>query len=115
MNTFELIIVISAGVLTIFNLMDKLVGYAKKVKEPTDSLSERVSTIEKRMEIEYKALFADYELRFRRDLNRIEAIEEGNRTTQKAILALLTHSIDGNNIEEMKKAKKALEEYLINK
>jgi hypothetical protein len=44
---------------------------------------------------------------------RIEALEEGNRVTQEAILALLTHSLDGNEMESMRTAKQKLQEYLI--
>jgi hypothetical protein len=44
---------------------------------------------------------------------RINALEEGNRVTQEAILALLTHSLDGNEMESMRTAKQKLQEYLI--
>ena len=39
--------------------------------------------------------------------------EQGNNVTMKALLALLSHGIDGNAIEPMKEAKAALENYLI--
>jgi hypothetical protein len=115
MNTFELVIVIAAGLLTVFNLLDKLIAYGKKIKEPTDNLEERVSIIEKRMEIEYKALFAEYDLRFKKDLQRIEMLEEGNKVTTKALLALLGHAINGDNTDEMLAVKKELTDYIIKK
>ena len=40
---------------------------------------------------------------------------EANRVTQEALLALLSHAIDGNNTEELKQAKKNLNDYLIKK
>ena len=43
----------------------------------------------------------------------IERIEEGNKITQQALLALLNHAIDGNDIAEVKKASKDLTDYLI--
>lgn len=46
---------------------------------------------------------------------RMRTLEEGNRVTQKAILALLAHGIDGNDIEAMRDAKRDMEEYLIGK
>lgn len=42
-------------------------------------------------------------------------IDNGNRITQKAILALMKHAINGNDIDELKKAEKSLEEYLVEK
>ena len=50
---------------------------------------------------------------FSNDNDRIEGIERGNRVTQRALLALLSHGIDGNEIDAMSKAKEELENYLI--
>lgn len=48
-----------------------------------------------------------------KDDSRMRNLEEGNRITQKAILALLSHGIDGNDIEGLKAAKADMESYLI--
>lgn len=42
-------------------------------------------------------------------------IDNGNRVTQKAILALMKHAINGNDVNELRKAEEALEEYLVKK
>ena len=47
------------------------------------------------------------------DYNRLNQLEEGNIITQRALLALLAHGIDGNDIEAMRKAKAELTDYLI--
>lgn len=49
------------------------------------------------------------------DKKSIEDIEEGTQVTQKALLALLSHAIEGNNTEELKRAKNDLNDYLIRK
>lgn len=49
------------------------------------------------------------------DKKRLDAIDDGNRVTQRALLALLAHGIDGNNTAQMEKAKADLEEHLINR
>lgn len=49
------------------------------------------------------------------DDNRLKALEKSSTITMKALLALLQHGIDGNDIEGMKKVKRELEEYLIGK
>lgn len=49
------------------------------------------------------------------DKKRLDAIDQGNRATQRALLALLDHGIDGNNIEQMQHAKEELQNHLINR
>lgn len=49
-----------------------------------------------------------------RDLHRFEALESGNRIMQRCMLALLSHGIDGNDIDQMRAARQDLQEYLIN-
>lgn len=44
---------------------------------------------------------------------RLKTLEKSSTITIKALLALLQHGIDGNDIESMKKVKHELEEYLI--
>lgn len=59
------------------------------------------------------ARIAELESKSVKDFNRINNLEEGNIVTQRALLALLTHGIDGNDIEAMRKAKAELTDYLI--
>lgn len=59
------------------------------------------------------ARIADLERRAVNDYNRLNQLEDGNIITQRALLALLAHGIDGNDIEAMRKAKAELTNYLI--
>ena len=49
------------------------------------------------------------------DNKRLKSLEDGNKIIQKALLALLQHGIDGNDIEGMKKVKNELQQYLIDR
>ena len=115
MSWWETTIVVSAGILTLFNLIDKIIGYKHQAEEPTDKLEERVLLLEKKMEFEVKAIFVEYDARFGRDKQKIELLEQGNRITQKALRALLKHSIDGNNVAALEKAEEELSDYLLDK
>lgn len=42
-------------------------------------------------------------------------MEDANSATIRALLALLNHGIDGNNIKQMQDAKELLQDYLINR
>jgi len=105
--------VILALLLSAFNLWDKIETRIKAAKAPTKQLENRIQNLEALTSREYEQRFAAYDAHFKRDLERITLIEEGNKVTQRALLALLKHSIDGNEVEELKKASKALTEFLI--
>lgn len=112
---WQITLVILGALITIFTVWEKIESRVTKTKEPTTNLEERVSLLEKKLEFEIKATFVEYDARFGRDKAKIESIEEGNKVTQKALLGLLKHSIDGNNIEALKKAEEDLSQYLIDR
>lgn len=74
-------------------------------KSPWKKLEQRVEVMEKKLE-QHSGFFAN-------DKTRMDIMDEGSRVTQKAILAILSHAIDGNNVDELKQAKKELQNYLI--
>ena len=84
-------------------------GFYKSQKEtasqPLSELRARVEALELKSK-EHDRMLAN-------DLIRLKDIENGTRVTQKAILALLEHGLDGNNIDAMQKAKDELQSYLI--
>ena len=47
------------------------------------------------------------------DNARLKKLEEGTNITLKALLALLRHGIDGNDVESMKRVRDELQSYLI--
>ena len=115
MEWWQTTVVIVAGVLTLFNLADKLVSYMKDIRKPTTDLETRVAKLEKEMEFGIKVTFEKYEERFSRDLARINGIEETNRLMLKALLAIMDHEIDGNHVEQLKNARDELKDYMLNR
>ena len=47
------------------------------------------------------------------DKKHLDALDEGNRVTQQALLALLGHAIDGNNLDQLTHARDHLHTYLV--
>lgn len=92
------IIVISGAVHVLIELLSRMTA-------PRKAHDERLKMIENKLE--------EHDQFFKRDLQRFENFEESNYVTQKALLALLSHSIDGNHTEDLQEAKKELQEYLI--
>ena len=78
-------------------------------------------TIEERKErilakiAEMKAEGADMQGYLENDKKRLDALAKGDKMTKRSLLALLAHGIDGNNVTQMKDAKKELEDYLVDR
>ena len=108
MEWFNVTIVVSAGILTLFNLIDRIIQYANKPKETTDELKRRIEMLERKTDEDFRQKFDDYD-------KELASIKESNKVTQRAILALLKHSIDGNNTDSLHKAEEELTDYLTNK
>lgn len=59
--------------------------------------------------------FEEYDRFFKKDKERLDEIDSSNRVTQKALLALLSHAINGDDMDSLQRAKESLEDYLTNK
>ena len=101
------IITISSAIGIIFNLVSKL-------KEPERKQDERIKALEDRAD-KFDGIIEKFQGYFTNDDKRLRAIDEGNKITQTALLALLKHALNGNDTEALKEAEKNLEDYLINK
>ena len=80
---------------------------ALRGKAPDVQQNRRLDALEKWKESVDRKLTADH-CRFNR-------MEEANHVTMLALLALLDHGIDGNNIRQMEVAKEELNKHLVNK
>lgn len=109
-----IILGICTTVVTISAAIGVIVKAIDKARAPELKQNNRLDLIEKRLEDIDKtiATFREY---FTNDDNRFKAIEKSNKVTQTALLALLKHSLNGNDKESLKEAEKSLEEYLIDK
>lgn len=84
-----------------------IVKLVQKSKQPEKAQNERIESLEKWRE--------KVDTMFDNDNKRLKALEEGNRITQEALLALLGHAKDGNNTEQIIKAENDMKQYLINR
>lgn len=113
----ELIAVITAvcgAVVSIGAVVALVVKVLDKIKAPEKVQNKRLELIELKLEKHDKVL-EKYQEFFTNDDNRFKSIEKSNKITQSAILALLKHALNGNDINSLQKAEKDLENYLIDK
>lgn len=98
---------VAAAVVLLSNAAEKIVKAVKAAKAPNVQQNQRLEALEGRMD--------DVERKLDNDKRHFDAIDASNRVTQVALLALLDHGIDGNNIDQMQHAKEELQTHLINR
>lgn len=104
-NEIATITAVSSLIMSIVALIGWIVSVIRKAKAPTALQNQRLDELEKTVK-RHDELFLN-------DLRRFESMEAGNRIMLKCMLSLLSHGIDGNDIESMQKAREELNEYLI--
>ena len=92
------ILLLAGAIVTISAAVKVICEAIGQIRKPNKTQNARISELESRSV---------------KDFNRLNKMEEGNIVTQRALLALLAHGIDGNDIEAMRKAKAELTDYLI--
>lgn len=106
-NLWALLLAVASAIVLLVNAAEKIIKIRKAAKAPNVHQDERLDALE--------AWRKDVDSKLLRDNERLAAIEEGDRVSQVALLALLDHSLDGNNTEQMQEAKKRLTTHLINR
>lgn len=97
----------ASAIVLLSNAAEKIAKAVKAAKAPNEEQDRRLTAAEKDI-ADIKGFLAN-------DKKRLDSLEEGNRVTQRALIALLGHGLDGNNQKEMAAAKADLESYLINR
>ncbi len=101
------VVMIIGLILTVLNIADKVITLRKTAREPEEEQNRRLDKLEASVSQIKSYLSSDNE--------RIKTMESGNKVMLHAMSALLAHGIDGNNVENLVRAKEELDEYLINR
>lgn len=137
---WTMVLSICGGITAVSAAIAIIIKVISKMKEPDNKQNSRLEEHDKKLDSVDKKLAADkdrldlfqskiiqleerqkessitievHERKIVEAEQRINKSEHGSNVTMKALLALLSHGIDGNAIEPMKEAKAALENYLI--
>lgn len=105
---------IGGAIVTIGGVVALIVKLVKKVRAPEVKQDERITALENKQK-ETDDILATFRQYFTNDDNRFKAIEKSNKITQGALLALLKHALNGNDVNSLQDAEKQLEAYLIDK
>ncbi len=104
---WTMVLAAASAFVLLSNAVEKIVKAVKAAKAPNEKQDQRITALE--------TWKKTVDGKLDQDNCRLESIEEGNRATQRALLALLDHGIDGNNIKQMQDAKETLQNHLINR
>lgn len=107
LQLYQGILGICAAITAVAAAIVVIASLVKKVKAPNDFQNNKLAEHDKQLK--------QHEDWFANDDKRLKNIEDGNKITQKALLALLSHGIDGNDVDSMKRAKEELQHFLIEK
>ena len=101
-NIFQ---VACAGIITIGGAGTIIVGLYKWAKKPDDNRDDRLKRHDEMLDNDNKRL---------KELEREQAeMKEAQSVLMKSILALMSHAIDGNHLEELKLARDDMQDYLL--
>jgi hypothetical protein len=104
---WPLILAGASAIVLLANAAEKIGKAIQLAKAPNVKQDERLDKVEKHLD-EVDSYLA-------KNKKRLDSLEEGKRASQRALIALLDHGIDGNNIKQMQDAKTELLDNLINR
>jgi hypothetical protein len=92
------IVVTAAGILTLWNLLDKIISTAKKAKDPLIEINTKLNNDNRRIEKLEKF---------------VQNQDANNRIQMRALLAIVGHLRAGNHTDAMLKVEDELKAFLI--
>lgn len=101
------VLAVAGGISTLGNAANWLVKLVQVVKAPNAQQDKQLAELQEwRKSVDQK---------LDNDHKRLLKKEDSDRITQRALLALLAHGIDGNHQKQMEEAKEELQNHLISK
>lgn len=104
---WNIIQIIAAGIITLGGAGGIVIGLYRWARKPNDSQNARLDKHDELLDNDNRRLkiLEDW---------KAEKIDS-EKIIMKSMLALMTHAIDGNHVEELKQARDDLQSYLISK
>jgi ribulose kinase len=101
------VLAVAGGISTLGNAANWIVKLVQVMKAPNAEQDRQLA--------ELKEWRKSVDQKLDNDNRRLNRNEDSERITQRALLALLAHGIDGNHQKQMEEAKEELQNHLISK
>lgn len=105
--TFEQLVGLMAVALVLIGAYNTIMGAIKTHREEQRRKDAPVTNLEEQVK--------GHEEKLKRDNDRLKELEDGNRIMMRAMMALLSHDINGNSSEKLKQSLEEIQQYLIDK
>lgn len=105
--TFEQLVGLMALALVLIGAYNTVMGAIKTHREEQRRKDAPVNNLEEQVK--------GHEEKLKRDNDRLKELEDGNRIMMRAMMALLSHDINGNSSEKLKQSLEEIQQYLIDK
>lgn len=106
-DTFATITTILTFIMLVSNFILMVSMWVDKARTPEKSQNQQIADLRRDVNDLIDQRVKDHE--------RIKELEKGNVVTQEALLALLSHAIDGDNATGLTNARNNLQKYLTHK
>lgn len=94
-------------IISLATVITLVYAFIKFTGTPNKTQNERLDELERwRKEVDKRLQTGD---------DHFKRVDDGNKVTQRALLALMKHAINGNDVNDLKKAEEDLEKYLVDK
>lgn len=101
---WTVILAICGGIITIIGAVEKIVNAGKFVNAPNVEQDKRLDALEARCD--------KYDRFFDSDKQRLNDLEQSLSVLMQSQFALMSHAINGNDVDKLKKAQNDMLEYL---
>ena len=105
--TFNSLVVGLAMLLLIIDVYIRVMTAVKTYREERGRRKHPMDTLEAKVD--------DHDKRLKKDYERLNDLEDGNRIMMRAMMALLSHDINGNSDDKLKESLEEIQQYLINR
>lgn len=99
-EAWEWLLAAAAALVLISNAIEKIMKAIKAAKAPNEAQDKAIKNLDTRLE--------KVERHLANDNDKIQKMDLEHKAVLKALVALLDHSLDGNNVKQMQDAKKEL-------
>lgn len=105
--TFEQLVGAAAVILLMIGIYNTIMTAIKNAREEKKRRNQPVNTLEDTVKDHGEKLAKDHE--------RLNNLEDGNRVIMRALMALLSHEVNGNSDDKLKASLDEIQQYLIGK
>jgi len=103
--SFEQLVGTVAVILLLVGVYNTIMSAIKNAREEKKLKDQPVNTLE--------STVSDHSEKLKNDHERITALEESNRIIMRALMAVMSHEVNGNSTEKLQKSMDEIQQFLI--